>query len=189
MVEKDDLRKLMKIKRQEICENNKENMDTSIYSNIVNSENYIKANSIFIYVSYEKEVSTYKIIENALLNGKEVFVPKVISKVKGMKAVQIKSFKDLKPGAYGILEPDNINTEASVDYFDLVILPGLAFDKYGGRLGYGGGFYDRFISKADKNNILLGLAYEFQIVEEVPMVEFDVRIQGIITENKIITVS
>lgn len=175
-----DLRKIMKEERKKLNASDKEKYDTSIFKFLIHSDEYKKAHVLFIYVSYNNEADTHSIICHALKDNKIVCVPKVISREYGMKAVQIKCFQDLKPGAYGILEPES-NCCMDAKNIDLVVLPGLAFDSEGGRLGYGAGFYDRFLCNLRDDVMLIGLAYKFQIVEKVPMDSHDYRIEKIIT--------
>lgn len=178
---KKDLRKIMKEKREKLKADNKEKYDITIFHNLIHSDEYKKARTIFIYVSYNNEADTHRIICHALENNKIVCVPKVISKAEGMKAVEIKSFMDLIPGSYGILEPGS-NCFMDEKDIDLVILPGLAFDSDGGRLGYGAGFYDRFLCSVREDAMLVGLSYKFQVVEKVPMDSHDYYIKKIITD-------
>ena len=183
MKEKDNLRETMKLKRESLCFNEKISLDNLIYKNIIENSYFVEAQSIFIFVSFGSEVDTHRIIEHALSQGKKVSVPKVISRNQGMKAITINSFKDLVPGKMGILEPNSELTEELLENIDLVILPGLAFDRLGGRLGYGGGFYDRFLCEIHSNTVILGIAYDLQIVGLVPMEEKDIRFHKLITEK------
>lgn len=176
-------RDYVKEQREKLAEYDKKKNDSIIYSKLVKSDEYKRANCIFIYVSYKNEVETHNIITTALEDGKIVCVPKIISLKEGMKAVKILGFNDLKVSKYGILEPalfvDNI---IKPEQIDLVYLPGVAFDLKGGRIGYGGGFYDRFLSNLSKNTPRVALAYSFQIFDQVPMDEFDEHIDEVITE-------
>ena len=99
-----------------------------------------------------------------------------------MIIVQINKFEDLEVGYYGILEPKENKLIVDETTIDSSFLPGLAFDKKGGRVGYGGGFYDRFLRKSRKDSRKIGLAYSFQVLEEVPMEQDDEFIDGIITD-------
>lgn len=186
---KAEIRKYIKEKRNELKENRKKQMDLSIYKNVINSEYYKSAKTIFIYVSYNNETDTHEIITRMLDDNKIVCVPKVLSLKEGMTAVKIESFDDLKPGLYGIPEPSNIQNAVREVDIDTIFLPGVAFDLNGGRIGYGGGFYDRFLSKAKADAVKIALAYEFQIMNKVPMNDTDKIIDGIITEKEIHTIS
>lgn len=183
---KDSLRKILAQQRDSISYENKIIYDKKIFDFLIHSDFYISSKIIFIYVSFKNEVYTHKMIDYLLKSGKIVCVPKVISKEKGMKAVQIKDFYELKSGKYGILEPENLGNIILPQNVELAIIPGLAFDLKGGRLGYGGGYYDRFLRLMKDNAFKYGLGYFMQIVDKVPEEPWDVRLNGIITEKKII---
>ncbi|EPY2271547.1 5-formyltetrahydrofolate cyclo-ligase [Clostridium sporogenes] len=144
---------------------------------------YKESNFIFIYVSLRDEVNTHAIIKEGLKHGKRICVPKVISIKEGMVAIEIKDFSELiECGQYKILEPKNFENIVDPKKIDLAILPGLAFDNKGGRLGYGGGFYDRFIPKLKKGVPKIALAYDFQILKEVPKDVHDILVDEIIID-------
>lgn len=135
------------------------------YSNIVidkllNSNIYQEINNIYTYVSYNQEIKTIDFIKQCFLDNKKVAVPKVDKNV--MNFHYINSFTDLKEGYYNILEP--INENIANDENVLFIMPGLAFDTSFNRIGYGGGFYDRYLDNHNKNNFIkIGLGYDFQL--------------------------
>lgn len=178
---KKELRSQMIKLREAITKEEKSILDKKAFINVINSKEYNRAKNIFIYVSYKSELYTHEIIKYSLKNGKKIFVPKVISKSEGMKAVEIKDFSDLSKSSYGILEPIT-NKYAEPSIIELSLTPGLAFDKSGGRIGYGGGFYDRYMKNLKGSAVNIGLCYKLQIIERVPMDEFDVRVDGIITD-------
>lgn len=183
MKTKADIRTFIKEKREKLTKAEKDKFDEEIYEKLLSLPSYIGAKNIFVFVSFGDEVDTHAIINKALADKKQVSVPKVISKAQGMLAISIDSLEELAPGVMGILEPKTINVSKQAKRFDLVILPGLAFDKSGGRLGYGGGFYDKFLQNLNKDCKLIGLGYDFQIIEKVPMENWDIKIQGVITES------
>jgi 5-formyltetrahydrofolate cyclo-ligase len=180
---KSEFRNYITKKRNELSLTEKSEKDNAIYEAIINSELFIKAKMIFIYISFGNEVDTHKIIEKALSLGKEVCVPKVISRLKGMRALKINSLNNLKVSDYGVLEPEDNSEEVFAKDMNLAIIPGLVFDLKGGRIGYGGGFYDRFFSNTNIDITKIALAYQFQILEELPLEDHDVSINNIITEN------
>ncbi|MGL5243917.1 MAG: 5-formyltetrahydrofolate cyclo-ligase [Sarcina sp.] len=186
-MEKKDLREYVKQKRNTINFEEKKYLDNKIKFNFIESEYFKQSKTIFIYVNMDSEIDTISIIEVALKLGKKIAVPKVLPGIREMKALEIKSLLDLnESGAFGILEP-SINNKDLSDEIDLAILPGLAFDKNGNRVGYGGGFYDSFLSKHHiKNKIVL--CYEFQIFDEIEVEEFDKGINGIITDKAILNI-
>ncbi|OAA92120.1 5-formyltetrahydrofolate cyclo-ligase [Clostridium ljungdahlii] len=181
-MDKSIIRKKMKEERNKLSNLQKEKLDNSVLQKVIESEEYNKANSIFIFVSYGSEVDTHRIIKKALKQGKNIYVPKVISKEDGMIAVRIHDFSELKSGAYGILEPEDTKSKVEESSIDLCYIPGVAFDKRGGRVGYGGGYYDRFFKKLREDSQKIALAYRFQVLDEVPMEEHDMFIDGIISD-------
>lgn len=154
---------------------------------------YREADAVLTYVSFRSEVNTFLLIRRALTEGKAVFAPKVMG--RDMEFFRIFSPDDLREGYRGILEP----VEAA-SYFDwighlalprtLVCMPGAAFDRERHRIGYGGGFYDRYLSEMKKKRagkaIMAALAFDCQIFEEIPWEAHDVCPDCIVTEKEII---
>jgi len=137
-----------------------------------------EAETIFIFVSFGSEVDTHGIISHLLSLGKCVCVPRIVKK-HHMSAVRIESLQDLEANRMGILEPVN-GTEVEPEDIDLVIVPGVAFDRRGYRIGYGGGYYDTFMSKipgVDK----IALAYDMQLIDRVENEVWDIRVDSLIT--------
>ena len=189
-LKKKELRKDILYIRNNMCENEKEEKDNVIKHRFLESDYYKKADKIFIYISYSSEIDTINIINKALSDGKEIFVPRTIFDTKAMDAVKINSLENMKKDKYGIPEPQGDIPCVDPNELDLIVVPGVAFDNNGGRMGYGAGYYDRYfkkISNVKKNTIKkLALAYEFQIIDNVPMDKQDVKIDYIITEENII---
>ncbi|MCL5772094.1 MAG: 5-formyltetrahydrofolate cyclo-ligase [Actinobacteria bacterium] len=156
-----------------------------ITEKLLGLSDYIKANTIFIYYPFRSEIDTTEIIKDALSNNKKVVLPKVTG--ESLKIFFISDIKrDLKPGSYGILEPDINNcTEANLNKIDLAIVPGLCFDLNFNRIGYGGGFYDKILSKLRKNVKVIALAFDLQIVNNLPACAHDKKVNIIITESRI----
>ncbi|MGE5628778.1 MAG: 5-formyltetrahydrofolate cyclo-ligase [Solirubrobacterales bacterium] len=178
---KADIRKNILMKRDNISDMVKSEWDEIIFERVISTDFYKNSKDIFIFVSFRSEVDTHKIIKNAIKEGKNIYVPKVISKEEGMRAYKINNFEDMQKGYYGILEPKEYCREISPIDIDLVIMPGAAFDKNGGRIGYGGGYYDRFLTLLKGNVKKVALAYKFQVLDLVPMEENDIRVDEIIT--------
>lgn len=155
--------------------------DDIIYSKFTGSEHYKDAKVIFIFVSFRSEVDTHRIIRKALEDGKTVGVPKVLSKDKGMSVYRIESIDDLEEGYFGVLEPKEGCPEIPAEDIDLIVMPGAAFDRGGGRIGYGGGFYDKYLSETGTSASKVALAYRMQVLDSVPMEDTDMRVDDIIT--------
>lgn len=129
-----------------------------------------------------REIDTTALAQRAWEDGKRVLAPRVDWDAGRLGAVQIESFKepDIRTGERGIAEP--AGPEVKIDEIDLVVVPGLAFDVRGNRLGRGGGFYDRFLAQPGFRAVRCGLAFEIQIVECVPVNAFDVSMHMLVTD-------
>ncbi len=130
---------------------------------------FMKAKTILFYASFNGEVDTIAMMEKAIELQKSVALPRVEKGIKKIIPMLIRSTGELNKGAYGILEPEN-NPEHRVDAcaLDLVIVPGIAFDRRNNRLGRGAGYYDRFLSSLPAAIPTIGLAYDFQMVDVLP---------------------
>ncbi|MCI5123448.1 MAG: 5-formyltetrahydrofolate cyclo-ligase [Candidatus Electrothrix sp. AR5] len=151
----------------------------------------IHAKHLFIYVHFRSEVETLALIEHCLAAGKKVSVPVTLREESRLLAVQLTNpAMQLEPGCFGILEPtDEQIARATIDptQIDAVLVPGSVFDPGGGRLGYGGGYYDRFLTQDAPQAQRIGLAYALQMVEQVPMEDHDQYMNMIITEQQAYT--
>lgn len=149
---------------------------------------FSNAGSVHIFISKSDEPNTSPIIEFGWKSGKQIGVPCVLPDTPELFHSQLNSFKDLRSGALGVLEPSPERRVALIpEIFDLVIVPGVAFDRQGGRLGYGKGYYDRFLKQTCA--FRLALAFDFQVLEGVPTEKHDVPMNGILTESGIIEVN
>lgn len=143
---------------------------------------------ILFYTSLTNEVQTYRMIEDALIGGKRVVVPVVDSIRERIIPFEIRNPRcRLVPGFLGILEPqESERYPISLQEIEMVIVPGVAFDLKGGRLGFGKGFYDRFLNKLSSQVKFVALAFECQIVEEIPCEKHDIAVNYVITEKRLI---
>jgi len=160
-----------------------------IKESLLQLEEIKKALSIFIYVSFRSEVETTPTIEELIKLSKRVTVPITYVKEKRLDAIHIQDIaKDLVPGYCGIPEPKKDLCTSNVvrpDDIEVIILPGSVFDERGGRFGYGGGYYDRFLESNPKA-IRIGLAFELQTVTEAPIKDHDEILDYVITEKRVI---
>lgn len=175
--------KILKV-RDSLNIKEKETMDNRIFNQLINSELYINAKSIFIYLSFGTEIDTNKIINKALEDKKEVYIPKIYKSDKSMKAIRLSSFKDLKENSMGILEPINDSNFIEKENIDLIIVPGVVFDFKGNRIGYGGGYYDRYLESIKDLGNKVVLAYDLQIVDFIEPELHDITFDYIITNTK-----
>ena len=137
---------------------------------------YRKAKSIYGYLSYNQEVRTMPILEQAQKDGKRVAVPKIIG--DEMVFLWLDDLSKVELGYCNIPEPIE-NEPVAHDETALVLMPGLAFDREGHRIGYGGGFYDKFLAQ-EPNHPTVALCYDFQVVENLPTEEFDIPVDRVI---------
>lgn len=168
-----------------------ERMSDAIQHKFLHLIDSIQSTTIFIYVSYKSEVSTLKLISQLLACGKIVTVPLVLVDSKKMLAVRLFDLEnDLVPGYYGILEPkESIIAERVIENtdIDVVVLPGSVFDEHGGRMGYGGGFYDRFLAAdVPRDAKRIALAFDLQVKRLIPQQNHDQPVDYIITEKRVI---
>lgn len=182
---KKELRKKAKELRNSIAPEEVKRLSELIHKRLFEHPWFVNSNTIFVYVSTGNEVKTAEIIEKALNDGKTVCVPRVIPHVK-MEAVPIDGLDDLRTGFFNIMEPKPDLLPLSENKIDLVIVPGLLFDMHGFRVGYGGGYYDRFLARIPSDCRTLGLAFDFQVVDELPAEDHDMKIMAVITDKRVI---
>ncbi|MFT5727200.1 MAG: 5-formyltetrahydrofolate cyclo-ligase [Desulforhopalus sp.] len=158
----------------------------NICESILKLPEIINSKTIFVYVSFRSEVSTFKLIERLIAHGKTVTVPITRVKDKRLDAIKIKNVtSDLEPGYCDIPEPTNILCKTNIidpSEINAILLPGSVFDKRGGRFGYGGGYYDRFVSNIP-NAVRIGLAFDLQVVEQIPLQPHDEILDYVMTES------
>jgi 5-formyltetrahydrofolate cyclo-ligase len=143
-----------------------------------------KAATVCFYVSKSLEVDTRGLIRESLKRGKRVLVPRMDAQKKRLGLREIKSFRDLKLGAFGVLEPVVSRTrKAKLAEVDCVVVPGVGFDKKKNRLGHGLGFYDRFLARLPKRAKKISLAFSFQVVNTIPHEAHDVAMDKVLTEK------
>ena len=163
---------------------------SSIAEQVLEMDLFKRAETVFVYVDFRSEVKTRSLIRTMFKLGKKVVVPVTMLRERDLLPVQISNLKsDLYPGYASILEPvESIRSSnyMSPESIDVIILPGSVFDEKGGRMGYGGGFYDRFVSLKAPQAHRVGLCYELQVVSEAPLQDHDERMDTIVTEKRII---
>jgi len=181
-ITKAELRTEIGKKRRYITPLQKTKFDEQIYKNIIGMTEWKKAKNIFIYISTEEEVSTIKLIEDCF-GKKKIIVPKSHTKFNTLTLHEIKSFDDTAKGKYSILEPLPHTKIIDPKNVDLAIIPGIVFDKNGHRIGHGKAYYDGLSPHLKCQKI--GLAYEVQIVDNIPAQEHDIPVNQIVTEKTI----
>ena len=177
-------KRLMEI-RDELVEAERHGYDAAIRRQLLALPRVHEAESFFMFISHGSEVDTHLCLDELLLQGKAIAVPRILDK-QTMIAVAFESWESLRPEQMGILAPQS--REPVAVPIDICITPGVGFSPTGGRLGYGRGYYDRWFS-SHPPLFKVALAYECQILEDLPRDESDVPVDMIVTEQRIIRIS
>ena len=170
--------------RDSLNNNEKELMDNKIFNELINTDLYKRSINIFIYISFSNEINTRNIIEKAFKDTKNVFIPKVYKDDKLMKAIKLNSIDELKKNSMGILEPIDDSNYIEKENIDLIVVPGVVFDKECNRIGYGGGYYDRYLKDIKSKENKIALAYDLQIVDKIESEVHDIKVDYIITNTR-----
>ena len=175
-MDKKTLRKMIREKKRAMTEAQIQEASARLAQQLYQSPLYRQATTIYGYLPYNQEVRTIPMLEQALAEGKRVAVPKVYG--DEMRFLYIDDLSRVEKGYAGIPEPID-DEPVAVDPTALVLMPGLAFDRMGRRIGYGGGFYDKFLS-AEPDHPTLALCYGFQMLDELPTEEFDIPVDCVL---------
>lgn len=187
MSKKEKLRELYQKKRKQMDEIILKNKSNSITDKVYS---YVKENSykdIMIFVSFRNEIYTHDLIKKLLEENINIYVPYIDKNDDEMKISHITNFaNDLKPGVFGILEPkEQLRTDINLkEKLDLIIVPGLVYSKKGYRIGYGGGYYDKFLSSITGDVKKVGIVYSNLVVDKLPVDSYDIPVDLIITDKK-----
>lgn len=182
MTERDMLRARMKLLREEASMLQVLEASARIGERVLAMDEYRAAQKILCYHSLPMEVQTGGLIREMLRQGKEVYLP-VTCTDKSMKAVRLRDADAVHRGAFKVMEPDG-DEEIDPAELELILTPGLAFDRAGGRIGFGAGYFDRFLARC--RGTFVALALDAQLVERVPMEAHDVYMHRIVTETGVI---
>ena len=181
---KNSLRKNMISKRSDLSSEYVYSASLKIARLFLNLEEIKNAENIMLYMDFRNEVETEHIISELISMNKNVFCPLCIPKTNIMIPKKIDKNTVLKKSNLGIMEPDKNSPEIDIDKIDVIAVPGVAFDENKFRMGYGGGYYDRFIPKSSAYTV--GLRFDMQILKTVPTEKHDVKLGCIVTESRII---
>ncbi|URM34111.1 5-formyltetrahydrofolate cyclo-ligase [Cytobacillus firmus] len=183
-IDKKVLRKQMQDRMKELSKPEYEQLSYQIATSLYSSPLWSQAKTIGITVSKVPEADTWQIIRRAWSEGKRVVVPKCIPQSKQMEFRELKSFMDLESVYYGLWEPNPEKTdEVSCEEIDTLIVPGLAYMKNGFRLGFGGGYYDRFLENYKGRTV--SLAFEMQVITRFQVENHDKPVEMIITDQQV----
>ena len=175
-MDKTELRRMIREKKRAMTAEEIQTRSACLAALFAASEAYRNAKTIYGYLPYNQEVRTVPMLEQALKDGKKVAVPKVYG--DEMKFLYLDDLTKVSKGYAGIPEPIADGPEAA-DPEALVLMPGLVFDPQGHRIGYGGGFYDKFLSR-EPNHPTVALCYDFQVLPELETEEFDIPVDTVL---------
>jgi 5-formyltetrahydrofolate cyclo-ligase len=179
-------------RKNRIAQKNKDEVSRAICATFVALPAYAAAKTVMWYVDAGSEVRTRHTLPEALAHGKHVVVPWCVVETNQLELFLLEDMSELVEGAYKILEPKTELRELAAkkvrpEELDLVMVPGTAFDPRGGRMGQGKGYYDRLLATARPDAPLVGMAFDCQVFDEIPVAPHDVFMDLVLTESRTIT--
>lgn len=181
-VTKEDIRRRVLALRESQSQEEKKRKDKAIFDRLLSVPAFAQAREFFTYLSHKGEVSTDLLLAK-FLGKKIVVVPKIES--EAICLYELTSTDEWRSGPYNIREPVHCLSKSQWDSIDVAIIPGVAFDETGHRIGFGGGYFDRFLKKLHCTTI--GFAYELQMIDKVPVHSYDVPVDFIVTEKRLLS--
>lgn len=180
--ERDALRARMRAARRALCSDAQAACAQRLAEHVIASPVYQRAHTVMLYAAAKGEIPLQPVLEDVLASGRRAALP-LCGGPGEMTAREIRSADELRPGAYGVPEPPQDSPIVPPEEIGLVLVPGTAFDAAGGRLGQGGGYYDRYLTKTDAYR--MGVCHSFALIGEVPVLAHDVRMDAVATEEGI----
>ena len=179
------VRKMMTQRRNDLNVKQIIELSRKIEANLFSCEDFLSRQHILYYLSFGKEVSTDAMILRSLLLHKRVYVPRIKKNGRKIEISEIKSLEtNFELNNFGIREPSGTCIQiVSPNKIDVVVTPGLAFDCSGGRIGSGGGYFDKLFEDLPNNSLSIGIAYSFQILGSLHQDSWDKKVQKVITEE------
>lgn len=188
-MDKKHLRKEMLKARTQIPKDIREKYSKEISNTLYETEYYKNANTIMAFISFGSEINTRYLIENAIEEGKTVVIPVMVSGTRELKISKLLDFSELELGEYNILTPKKEFLRfMDPSTIDLILSPGLIFARNGYRVGYGGGYYDRFFAKIDPGVKKIAIGFDMQVRDTVPTGKYDIPVDYILTEKQFIKI-
>jgi len=189
-LDKKELRKQIITERDQLTDDEIATKSAIIAEKLYSLPAFNQAEAIMYFVSFGSEVDTRPMVEETIRRGKTALAPKAVPQSRELIPSRIIDWEsDLMPGYYNIPEPRaGALRPYAPEQIDLLIVPGVAFDLKGNRLGYGGGYYDRFFSLLKPGTPLVALVFDLQIVPAVPIDEWDRPVDCVITDQRLIEI-
>jgi 5-formyltetrahydrofolate cyclo-ligase len=178
-MDKAQLRAEIKERKKQFDSNELYMMSIEVVGRLLDDDHFFTAENVLLYSSLPDEVDTTDLIETLIESGVNVYLPKVTSD-EDMEIRLCKNMNELQPGPFGILEPTGpVISDLSI--IDVAIIPGVAFDHKGNRLGRGKGYYDRLLANKQMKDVYkIGICFDFQLVDEIPVTENDKKMNSVI---------
>jgi 5,10-methenyltetrahydrofolate synthetase len=187
-MDKTALRKKYGDLRKDFIGDRRAEAETKVASFVLDLPIFKKAQAVMFFVSYQSEIDTIRLIKSALALGKRVFVPFCMPNSDDMIACEIDDFDELVIGKHGILAPSfPEENQADLTELEVIFVPALAFDESGYRLGYGCGYYDKFLEYVPNETVTVGLGFSFQVAKHLPFEAHDKKLSMLITEKTIMS--
>ena len=185
-MDKKEIRALIKAQKAALTEDYVRDYSARVTERFCAQDFYRSAPVLYAYLTFNQELRTDGLIRRAWADGKRVAVPRVLSQGV-MEFYYIDSFEGFVTSAFGVPEPPEDPEKLADEPDVLLLMPGLAFDRAHNRVGYGGGFYDRYIERYQAKGTRIfkpALAYDFQIVDAIPANDFDIRVDAVLTAEE-----
>lgn len=182
-MEKHEIRQQLLLRRKQLEKPLWLDLSLLVQQRLLDSECFARAETLALYSPVNNEVHTDKLLAVARLQEKRICFPRVCGET--LQFVEVESAAELQPGTFGVAEPVG-GKVLQGQQIDLVVVPGVAFDREGFRLGYGKGFYDRELSRMSPQTISVGLCYDFQLCDVLPVEAHDQQLDYVATETRLI---
>ena len=186
--EKKQMRSVVLARRDAMTPSAKAAASREIVDRLCALTSYQSASVVLTYMGFGSEIETQPLLERALADGKMVVLPRVDKTSQALVLHSVDGMAALHSSKWGILEPAYSAPIVAIEEVSFVLLPGVAFDRTGNRLGYGRGYYDKLLMRADPTLVRVAAGFSCQIVDKVPVGPFDQKIDTLITENEMITI-
>lgn len=185
--DKSSIREKMLGVRNNLTSHQIQSMSRDIFNTFIKLDKVQESPIIMAYLSFGSEVNADYIIEWAWSNNKRVVVPVCLPKTRRMIPSIIDSFQQVEPGYFGIRQPKKeFLRPVNKGIIDIIVVPAVAFDRRGYRIGYGGGYYDRFLAEIKEKAIKIGLAFQCQLVSRLQVDKYDIPVDLIVTDKDVI---
>jgi 5-formyltetrahydrofolate cyclo-ligase len=183
MMDKQSLRGDLRARRRQLLPEQQMAAAEGVYRALLGFEPFLQAQRVMAYIACRGELSLAPAIDHVLFQGKTLLLPRCDAPGE-MTARRVQSLHELQPGAYGLMEPAESSEIMPPERIDLILVPGAAFDRRGGRIGQGGGYYDRFLGKTDA--LRVGVCHSFALLDAVPKEAHDMRMDFVLTPQGIV---